>query len=73
MWGIPCSFWSHLAGKYGNMFYWKEKVNYKVVRILIFLGVEALVNSFQKKEKGVNFRVDLGEPGLTHKTWDPAP
>jgi putative Mn2+ efflux pump MntP len=60
MWGIPCSFWSHLAGKYGNMFYWKEKVNYKVVRILIFLGVEALVNSFQKKEKGVNFRFDLG-------------
>ena len=49
-----------MAGKYGNMFYWKEKVNYKVVRILIFLGVEALVNSFQKKEKGVNFRVDLG-------------
>jgi putative Mn2+ efflux pump MntP len=60
MWGIPYSFWSHLVGKYGNMFYWKEKVNYKVVRILIFLGVEALVNSFQKKEKGVNFRVDLG-------------
>jgi hypothetical protein len=22
-----------LAGKYGNMFYWKEKVNYKVVGI----------------------------------------
>jgi len=47
-----------LAGKYGNMFYWKEKVNYKVVRILIFLGVESVVNSFQKKEKGVNFQVD---------------
>ncbi|KAJ6871079.1 hypothetical protein NC652_036675 [Populus alba x Populus x berolinensis] len=24
---IPRSFWSRLAGKYGNMFYWKEKVN----------------------------------------------
>lgn len=23
---IPRSFWSRLAGKYGNMFYWKEKV-----------------------------------------------
>lgn len=22
---IPRSFWSRLAGKYGNMFYWKEK------------------------------------------------
>jgi hypothetical protein len=30
---IPRSFWSRLAGKYGNMFYWKEKVNYKVVGI----------------------------------------
>jgi len=49
-----------LAGKYGNMFYWKEKVNYKVMRILIFLGVEAVVNSFQKKEKGVNFMVNPG-------------
>jgi len=47
-----------LAGKYGNMLYWKEKVNYKVVGIVIFLGVEAVVNNFQKKEKGVNFRVD---------------
>lgn len=24
---IPQSFWSRVAGKYGNMFYWKEKVN----------------------------------------------
>lgn len=23
---IPRSFWSRLAGQYGNMFYWKEKV-----------------------------------------------
>lgn len=23
---IPRSFWSRLAGKYGNIFYWKEKV-----------------------------------------------
>lgn len=23
---VPRSFWSRLAGKYGNMFYWKEKV-----------------------------------------------
>lgn len=23
---IPRSFWSRLSGKYGNMFYWKEKV-----------------------------------------------
>ncbi|KAJ4832434.1 hypothetical protein Tsubulata_042894 [Turnera subulata] len=23
--GIPRSFWSRLAGKYGNLFYWKEK------------------------------------------------
>jgi hypothetical protein len=23
---IPQSFWSRVAGKYGNMFYWKEKV-----------------------------------------------
>jgi len=30
---IPRGFWSHLAGKYGNMFYWKEKVNYKVAGI----------------------------------------
>ncbi|XP_074268837.1 thylakoid lumenal 15.0 kDa protein 2, chloroplastic [Silene latifolia] len=22
---VPRSFWSHLAGKYGNIFYWKEK------------------------------------------------
>jgi hypothetical protein len=41
-------------------FYWKEKVNYKVMGILIFLAVEAVVNSFQKKEKGVNFRVNPG-------------
>jgi hypothetical protein len=35
---------------------WLGKVNYKVVvEILIFLGV---VNSFQKKEKRVNFRID---------------
>ena len=46
--------------KYGKMFYWKENVNYKVVGILIFLGVEAVFNSFQKKEKEVNFRVDPG-------------
>nr|XP_048321458.1 thylakoid lumenal 15.0 kDa protein 2, chloroplastic isoform X2 [Ziziphus jujuba var. spinosa] len=25
---IPRSFWSRLAGKYGNMFYWKEKVEW---------------------------------------------
>jgi hypothetical protein len=49
-----------LAGKYRNMFYWKEKVNYKVMGILIFLVVEAVVNSFQKKEKVVNFRVNPG-------------
>lgn len=24
---VPRSFWSRLAGKYGNMFYWKEKVS----------------------------------------------
>lgn len=24
---IPRSFWNRLAGKYGNMFYWKEKVS----------------------------------------------
>ena len=30
--------------------------------ILIFLGVEAVVNSFQKKEKGVNFLVNPGWP-----------
>jgi putative Mn2+ efflux pump MntP len=30
------------------------------VGILTFLGVEAVVNSFQKKEKEVNFRVDPG-------------
>jgi hypothetical protein len=23
---IPRSFWSRLAGKYGNLFYWQEKV-----------------------------------------------
>jgi hypothetical protein len=23
---IPQSFWSRVSGKYGNMFYWKEKV-----------------------------------------------
>eukprot|EP00268_Persea_americana_P011241 TRINITY_DN1472_c0_g2_i1.p2 TRINITY_DN1472_c0_g2~~TRINITY_DN1472_c0_g2_i1.p2 ORF type:complete len:137 (+),score=8.98 TRINITY_DN1472_c0_g2_i1:2267-2677(+) len=23
---VPRSFWSRLAGKYGNIFYWKEKV-----------------------------------------------
>lgn len=22
---VPRSFWSRLAGKYGNLFYWKEK------------------------------------------------
>jgi hypothetical protein len=39
MWGasveldILRSFWSRLAGKYRNMFYWKEKVNYKVTGI----------------------------------------
>lgn len=25
---IPRSFWSRLAGKYGNIFYWKEKVQF---------------------------------------------
>ena len=25
---IPRSFWSRLAGKYGNIFYWKEKVKF---------------------------------------------
>lgn len=25
---VPRSFWSRLAGKYGNMFYWKEKVKF---------------------------------------------
>ena len=72
MWGIPRSFWSHLDGKYGKMFYWKENVNYKVVGILTFLGVEAVVNSFQKKEKEVNFQVDPGNPKLTPKTQDSA-
>jgi hypothetical protein len=38
-----------LAEKYGNMFYWKEKVNYKVVGILIFIGVKAVVKR-KKKE-----------------------
>lgn len=28
---IPRSFWSRLAGKYGNMFYWKEKVSFTVL------------------------------------------
>lgn len=23
---VPRNFWSRVAGKYGNMFYWKEKV-----------------------------------------------
>lgn len=27
---IPRSFWSRLAGKYGNIFYWKEKVKFHV-------------------------------------------
>ncbi len=26
---IPRSFWSRLAGKYGNLFYWQEKVMQK--------------------------------------------
>lgn len=34
---IPRSFWSRLAGKYGNMFYWKEKVKLLVVFISHFL------------------------------------
>lgn len=25
---VPRSFWSQVSGKYGNMFYWKEKVTY---------------------------------------------
>lgn len=36
---IPRSFWSRLAGKYGNMFYWKEKVKLSVQFISQFFFV----------------------------------
>lgn len=42
---IPRSFWSRLAGKYGNMFYWKEKVklqccldSFKVVFVVLLIS-----------------------------------
>lgn len=25
---VPRSFWSQVSGKFGNMFYWKEKVKF---------------------------------------------
>lgn len=31
---IPRSFWSRLAGKYGNIFYWKEKVKFPSIRLI---------------------------------------
>lgn len=30
---VPRSFWNRLAGKYGNMFYWKEKVFFTYIQV----------------------------------------
>lgn len=30
---VPRSFWNRLAGKYGNMFYWKEKVIFPYIQV----------------------------------------
>lgn len=30
---VPRSFWSRLAGKYGNIFYWREKVDFCFARL----------------------------------------
>lgn len=47
---VPRSFWSRLAGKYGNMFYWKEKVKLHHRSLVAIFSMTLHCADFVRKE-----------------------
>ena len=45
---VPRSFWSRLSGKYGNMFYWQEKVG-DTHMTTVLITTSCLLKQYRKR------------------------